>query len=92
MMTRFLAVSTVVLLAAAPSGAMATNQQQQSFAVWKGEDNCAREAFRQFPDHTPESNAKRDEAMRRCLDRQQLPPRTDLSRPPHGTSEPSTRH
>jgi hypothetical protein len=92
MMTRLLAASTLILVAAAPSGAIATTQQQQSFAVWKGEDNCAHKAFRQFPDYTPESNAKRNEAMRRCLERQQLPPRTDLSRPPRRTSEPGTRH
>lgn len=81
MMTRFLLAGALLLAAAGSSRAELPNVEQNSSAVWKAEDNCAREAFHQFPDYTAESNAKRNRAMRRCLDRRQLPPRADLPRP-----------
>lgn len=55
--------------------------QQQSFAVWKGEDLCAKAAFKQSPDYTPEGNRARERAYRQCLDRGNLPPRNDASAP-----------
>jgi hypothetical protein len=45
---------------------------------WAAVDRCAAAAQKQFPDYTPEANAKRDDAMRRCLATGNLPPRGDL--------------
>ncbi|HEY5210804.1 MAG TPA: hypothetical protein VIJ42_15305 [Stellaceae bacterium] len=41
-------------------------RQQQSFAAWRKEDDCAHEAFLKFPDYTVASNARRDAATRVC--------------------------
>ena len=92
MMTRFLMAGLLAVFAAGPSWAGPQSLQQNSFATWKAEDNCVHQAFRQFPDYTPESNAKRNEAMRQCLDRGQLPPRADLTppQPPRDSSGSST--
>ncbi len=77
----------VTLAAAAALGIIATSgagaqqplthmpsPQQQSENAWKRMDNCRREAWRQYPDFTPDSNAKRDQATRRCLNEGNLPP------------------
>jgi len=44
----------------------ASIRQQQSFAAWRKEDDCAHEAFLKFPDYTVASNARRDAATRAC--------------------------
>jgi hypothetical protein len=69
---------TVLLLACVCAGAMtprarAQALQQQSFARWKVMNNCAITATKQFPDHTPDSNAKREAARRECLRNNQIP-------------------
>jgi hypothetical protein len=61
------------VLAAAPRLARADAQQQQSFAVWRAMGDCARAAAKQFPDHTPEGNAKREAAREECLRQRHLP-------------------
>jgi hypothetical protein len=60
------AAGALTLCLAAPSRA-ADAQQQQSFGYWKGQDNCAKSARKQFPDYTKESNAKREQAFRTCM-------------------------
>ena len=60
-------------LTAAPQLARADAQQQQSFTVWNGMSNCAKQAAQQFPDHTPEGNAKREAARQECLRVHHLP-------------------
>lgn len=49
------------------------NPWKQSESVWKLRDICRRNAFKQFPDYTPEGNAKRDRAEQRCLESNNLP-------------------
>jgi hypothetical protein len=49
------------------------NPWKHSQAVWKLRDQCRRSAFKQFPDYTAESNAKRDRAEQRCLEASNLP-------------------
>ena len=46
---------------------------------WAASDHCAAQAQKQFPDYTPEANAKRDNAMKQCLAQGELPPRQDLN-------------
>jgi len=62
-----------VVVAAAPRLARADAQQVQSFSVWRQMSDCARIAAKQFPDHTPEGNAKREEARQNCLRQRHLP-------------------
>ena len=73
-----LVIALSVLAAAAHAG---TWDQQQSFAAWKRQDDCSRQAQRQFPDYTTESNAKREHALRQCLATGNLPRRAVLSPP-----------
>jgi hypothetical protein len=49
--------------------------------VWRASDDCAKKAFRQYPDYNRESNLKRDRAFRICLATSGLPPRADLAAP-----------
>ena len=66
-------VGTAVLFAAAPRLARADAQQQQSFRVWSQMSDCARLASKQFPDHTPDANVKREAARQNCLRQRHLP-------------------
>ncbi len=60
-----------------PTGAIpGTNPVARSQYAWKAEDNCAKNAARQFPDYTAEGQANRDRALRLCLAENNLPPRT----------------
>jgi hypothetical protein len=70
-----LAVVLVVALAI-PSGAMAVSLNGNVMIKnWAAADRCAAAAQRQFPDYTPESNARRDNALKQCLAGAYLPPR-----------------
>ena len=60
-------------LLAAPHLARADAQQQTNFAIWHMMAACAQQAAKQFPDHTPEGNAKREAARQECLRRNHLP-------------------
>jgi hypothetical protein len=51
---------------------------QQMMNRWAASDRCAAAAQRQFPDYTPEANAKRDQAMQQCLADNFAPPRGEL--------------
>jgi ABC-type sugar transport system substrate-binding protein len=63
----------VLALTTAPRLARADAQQQQSFTVWNQMADCARQAAKKFPDHTPEGNAKREADRRNCLRLRHLP-------------------
>jgi hypothetical protein len=80
-MSRF-AVAFVlsILLALAAGGAHAASTQGNTVAAkWKSADKCTRQAQTAFPDYTAEGNAKRDAALKACLDASGLPPREPLS-------------
>jgi hypothetical protein len=73
----------VALIAAltAPCSAMATSLNGNvMMRNWSASDRCAAAAQKQFPDYTPEANAKRDSVMKQCLAQGYLPPRGDLNR------------
>jgi hypothetical protein len=61
------------LMPALPRLAHADARQQQSFNAWRQMQDCARAANKQFPDHTPEGNAKREAARQECLRLHHLP-------------------
>ena len=72
--TCFTALAIAALaLTAAPRLARADAQQQQSFSIWNQMADCARLAAKQYPDHTPEGNAKREVARQNCLRQRHLP-------------------
>src|SRR5689334_12130370 len=63
-------------LAASPARAQIPGQEnafKRSERVWKVRDVCARTAQKQFPDHTAEGNAKRENSYRKCLEANNLP-------------------
>ena len=70
-------------LSAAPHLARADAAQQQSFTTWNQMADCARAAAKQYPDHTPEGNAKREAARQNCLRQRHLP--VTAAPPPTGT-------
>jgi hypothetical protein len=58
---------------------------QQALGVigsWKGADRCAKQAQAAYPDYSAEANAKRDAALKNCLNGGNLAPRQPLSQPP----------
>jgi hypothetical protein len=70
-----------VIMALAISGSVmaATGNGIVMMQHWSASDRCAAQAQKLFPDYTPESNAKRDNAMKQCLASGYLPPRQDLN-------------
>jgi hypothetical protein len=71
-------LSAICGVAAPAVHAQLYNKQKQSETAWKTMDDCKRQAWRQNPDYTPEGNAKRDEAMRLCLQANHAPPISPL--------------
>ena len=74
--TRLVLAAALLLASAAaltPEAARADAQQQQNFTVWKQAQDCARRAFKQYPDYTPEGKAKREAARQECLRQRHLP-------------------
>lgn len=69
-------------MVAAPTLARADTQQKQNFSVWHQMDDCNKQAIRQFPDHTPDSNAKREAARQACLRAHRLPVSAPVVPPP----------
>jgi hypothetical protein len=58
---------------------------QQALGVigsWKSADKCAKQAQAAHPDYSAEANAKRDAALKDCLNVRNLAPRQPLSQPP----------
>ena len=76
-MNRLLLSLAMLLLGAAAAGA--SQQGVASIRNWKAMDECAKQAQAVFPDFTAESNAKREAALKICLESQNLPPRAPLS-------------
>jgi hypothetical protein len=73
---RFAALASFAVLAASPNGSFALTQQgQQMMHNWAQADRCAAKAQKQFPDNTPQSLAKRDQALQQCLADSVLAPR-----------------
>ena len=72
-MTRTAVLAAVLCLAAA--AAQASQQGTNTMKNWKAADQCAKKAQLAFPDFTTEANAKRDAALKQCLEQQNLPPR-----------------
>ena len=80
---RFLILLAALCLPVAVAHAdMMGDEFKRNSGVWKYNDYCARQAFKQFPDYTPEGNAKRDHAMQQCLAATHAPPRPSLSPTP----------
>ncbi len=48
--------------------------------VWRAMDNCKRQAWKQHADYTSEGDAKRDQALKQCLEAQNLPPLAAVAR------------
>ena len=71
----------LLLLLAVPGTALATQQGNLAIQNWKSMDVCSRQAQVAFPDYTADSNAKRDAAIKDCLEGKNLPPRQPLSSP-----------
>jgi len=72
-MIRFAVIFLLVALAA--PAAHATAQGVQVTRKWKTMDLCEKKAQATFPDFTAEANAKRDAAVKACLNGNNLPPR-----------------
>jgi hypothetical protein len=78
-----LVTCAAALMLAATAAQAASAQATQVMHKWKSMDNCAHQAQMSFPDFSAEANAKRDAALRNCLNGQQLPPRAPVSEPGH---------
>jgi hypothetical protein len=57
---------------------------------WKSMDNCARAAFKRFPDYTKEGNAQRDRFRQQCLAASNLPHDEKFGSPPASASGDAT--
>jgi hypothetical protein len=77
-----LLAATLCLPLAAAHADMMGDEFKLNSNVWKNNDTCARQAFKQFPDYTPEGNAKRAHAMQQCLAASNAPPRASLNPKP----------
>lgn len=74
--SRLTAVASLAAMLACPNAAFAITQQgQQMMRNWGQADRCAANARKQFPDNTPQSLAKRDQALQQCLADSVLAPR-----------------
>ena len=69
------------VMVVAPSLARADTQQKQNFSIWHQMDDCNKQATKQFPDHTPDSNAKREAARQACLRAHRLPVNAPVAPP-----------
>ena len=72
-------LSAICGVVALEAHAQQPSKLKQSETVWKGMDNCKRQAWRQHPDYTREGNAKRDETVRNCLGANNAPPISPLT-------------
>ena len=60
----------------------ASQKGQAAVGYWKAADKCAKQAQAAYPDYSAEANAKRDAALKNCLNGSNLAPRQLLSQPP----------
>jgi hypothetical protein len=81
------ALSAIYGVAASDVHAQQANTLKQSESAWKGMDNCKRQAWKQHPDYTREGNAKREEAVRLCLQTNHAPPISPLDPRENGSSQ-----
>lgn len=81
------AVFAAILALAGPS--LADQNWKSSSQLWGRQDRCAREAFRKFPDYTPEANAQREREFQQCLAASNLPPRVLTNTPAPPPAPPS---
>jgi len=72
-MARAVAIGLAAAIVSALVPARADQVQRSASAAWKQGDRCAQDAFKKFPDYTPEANAKREAARRACLRNHRLP-------------------
>ena len=73
------AVFAAILAIASPS--LADPNWKSSSQLWGRQDRCARQAFRKFPDYTPQGNAQRERELQQCLAAGNLPPRVFTNTP-----------
>lgn len=76
---RLVVLAALCGIAASGVHAQQPSKLKQSETVWKGMDNCKRQAWKQHPDYTREDNAKRDEAVKLCLQANSAPPLSPLA-------------
>jgi hypothetical protein len=62
--------------------AEASQLGQTAVVYWKAADKCTKQAQAAYPDYSAEANAKRDAALKNCLNGSNLAPRQPLSQPP----------
>jgi hypothetical protein len=75
-MIRYIVLAVLVAATLLPgTGNAVTQQGVIVMKKWALSDKCAQSAQRAFPDYTAEALAKRDQALKRCLDIQNLPSR-----------------
>ena len=82
-----LALATSIMLLVPATSALADNLWKQSNTLWRQMDKCTRAAQRQYPDHTAEAIAKRDQVRRQCLRAANLP--GDSSAPDEEPAQPT---
>jgi hypothetical protein len=63
----------LLLLAAVSVPARADQSVSGASAAWRNADQCAKDAFKKYPDYTPQSNAAREAMRRECLRNHRLP-------------------
>ncbi len=64
----FAALLLGVWVAALPCAVRATDLGARGpEAQWKESDKCSQDAFKKYPDYTPETNVKREAFRRECL-------------------------
>ena len=63
----------ILAAVAAVAPARADDAQRSAQTKWAQESECSRQAFKQFPDYTPEANANRENFRRACLRARGLP-------------------
>jgi hypothetical protein len=74
-------VAIVVAVSLPLMGVRADPNQKDADAAWKTAGQCAREAFKKYPDYTQEGNAKREAARLECLRDHKLPTPTAAGGP-----------
>ena len=77
----WLALPLVAVLLFLIAPAEASQQGQAAIGYWKAADKCAKQAQAAYPDYSAEANAKRDAALKNCLNGSNLAPRQPLSQP-----------
>jgi len=77
-------LAAVCGIAASEVHAQQPSELKQSETAWKAMDNCKRQAWKEHPDYTREGSARRNKAMRLCLQVNHAPPISPLD-PREGT-------